>query len=215
MKRIFLTILLCLGLTTSAFSGNLFQDKCKVISAKNWADGGCDPATNEVGDRSVYGSVSTRAINTMGCHRYIADCSGTFGKAQVYHSGETDEDIKVAIFDSDYQTDITTSQLPTSADTLVGSWVTIECATNDGWCTSGASKIGGSAVSGHVYLLCAIAGTTYWTHVRDTTAGGNYIYSIIAGTWGSYASPPNTLDDGNQTWSAFDDREYSWFVEIE
>jgi hypothetical protein len=212
MKKLLLFTLLIVFLCSPAYAWMSVPMCGGGVAAASCAGG----STTYVGDTATQASGYSFTADYMQCQLYEANCSGTFGTVSVYHSGTDTDNIKVGVFNSVYQTDLTSQHLPDVNDTQVtsSSWVTLSCNTNGGWCTSGATKLGGSAVSGTKYLLCWITDASAWVSVRSSTAG-NYVYQIQSDTWGSYASPPTNLDDGNTAWAAYTPRSWSVYVTIE
>lgn len=206
MRKLILFLLL---LASPAWAGGVISGAVLSGCSTGGGAGGCNPASNEVGDRQDITGDATLAADNMACILYEADCSGTLGVAYARHSGTQEDNVKICVYNSVFQTDITSSHKPDNSDTMVSgsSCVTISSSASE-WANSGASKVGGSVTSGVKYLVCMVADTTQWKYYIDTTAG-NYAYQ---NTSSSYTSPPATLTGA---WGAYAPRSISFYVTIE
>jgi hypothetical protein len=213
MKKLILLLLLIPSLAWG-------QVSTSGVSLSGCSSGGasaaaCNPASDEVGQRTEHPGTSSFTGNYLTCELFEAECSGSLGVAYIFHHGTDTDNVKIAVFDSVYQTDLETSHLPDSSDTIVSGsqWVTISGSTET-WMNSGATKVGGAVTGGKKYFICAISDSTAFQYRRITT-GSLIVYQVAAGTWGSYASPPSNLDDGDTTWNAYTARDISVYVAIE
>ena len=132
----------------------------------------CDPATNEVGDRT---QESTPYVDPNGLaliFRAQADCSGTLGTPYFYKNDTNGSAAKICIYNS-------SSATPQSSDTLVGCSGEILSGATTGWKTGSIGS--GSVTSGNYYWVLTIISTHYgsWGLVHNTT---NSVWYIT--TWG-------------------------------
>lgn len=178
--------------------------------------GTCDISTSEVGQRTLFTSTTNLVEDGMVCYLYEADCTGQLGRAFIAHDWTGSDNVKIGVFDSVYQTDLTTVHLPDSNDTILSGsqWVTVSGNADGTWYNSGSNEIGGSVQQGKKYFVCAITDSTAWS-LRRTVSGPNYIaYVLSPGSWGSYSSPPSNLSTGNTSWLDYSPRDMSIYVEI-
>jgi len=176
------------------FTSIVFGQDVIVVKKK----GGCNPASNEVGDRSV--ESTTEGLNTdmAVCFLTSADCSGTLGVAYAYQLNYTTT-CKVGVYTSD-------GSSPNANCTKVGVSASISGSEAWDWYTV-AGDLGGLVTSSTNYWVCIFVGSTAaWGSKRASGSGAYYKYSS-----GYYASPPDNLGTG---WGAISWSPISMYVEI-
>jgi len=191
---LFILLFFCFGFS-SPHSG--------IIARKNASGGGgCDTATNEVGDRSEEsGTVSLNADIVL-CYLSSADCTGTLYQAYLYHNNATASNAKVGIYADDG------NSTPDENDTSVVVSDSITGGTSTGWKTSSAS-LGGSVTNGSNYWICTMVESGGNTFVAKSGDGAGAYYILSSGF---YASPPANLGG---SWDSLSESPISVYVNIE
>ena len=192
---LFILLFFCFGFS-SPHSG--------IIARKNASGGGgCDTATNEVGDRvEESGTVALNADIAI-CFPGTADCTGTLYQAYLYHQDTNASNAKIGIY-----TDQDAGADPGIGDLQVGVSGVIAGSTSTGWKASAAS-IGGSVTSSANYWVCIFveSGGSSWLAKSGDGAGAYYVLGS-----GMYATPPANLDE---TWLALSESPISAYINIE
>lgn len=200
-------LFLFLFLVSSAFAD--FAD-CTVVVGQPTAVAGCNPASNEVGDRNDsgdYNVTNNAAENQIRCLLYVADCTGTANTAMLYREDASDTDnCKMGLCDS---ADGNTDHSPATHDANCV-WTSGNTYTSPttGW-QALTGDLGKSVTSGNYYWVCIIGGAGD-CRFRYNQASGT------RGHWGAtgftYSSPPANL---NGTWTNVASRDRSAYVEID
>lgn len=181
-----------------------FADEDDTVVVGCPAGVACNPASNEVGDRTNYaGTPLNFAGDAMRCLKVPADCSGTLGYAYFRHSGTSNENLKVRV----YADGGATANQPDSGDLAVSSAGTMSSSTDQEWAQT-STKLTGSVTNGTSYWLCAVGDASVWVNYFQSTG----TYSFWLNTSSSYASPPDNLDG---TWAETTTNEFSGYVAIE
>lgn len=167
----------------------------------NDGDSACNPASNEVGDRTdSYAQSNGIAPGEMDCILYTADCTGTAGTAKIIHAGTETDNCKVCMYDYD-------SDAPDDGD-------------NNGLCTTGdtvdanqeyslTGKINKAVTNTTSYWVCVLGGTGGCPVEYNSTTGTKTLYYATGFT---YASPPTDLTG---SWTSVASRDMAVWVEIE
>lgn len=179
------------------------------ICGKTYNDSdGCDPASNEVGDRTTDGYTNTNPIGNgeMDCFLYQADCTGTANTAMLYAvtSSGTDN-CKIGLCDS---ADGSTEHSPathdnncvwSSGDTIINKseWITL------------TGDLGKATTNTSYYWMCVLGGTDGCNVKYKNPSGSKKLYYTTGFT---YSSPPSNL---NGTWTEVAGRNMSAYVEID
>jgi hypothetical protein len=145
------------------------------------AAAGCNPATNEVGNRATELTSQSCAADIAMCFLSAADCSGDLDTAYVYGSAASgNASVKVCVYSSD-------GGNPGSGDLKIGCSGGIAESGGVGW-KSGVMD-GGSVIASSSYWVCLFVSTTEaWSAVRNST--GTLWYKA---TSGAYDTPPANL----------------------
>jgi len=98
MKKTIAFVLLIL-LSTGVCSAGSVQDKLKAVVSAGGA-AGCDPATQEIGDRTSRASAITTPGQQATCWIFTPECSGPLNTAYIQHRGTSNQSIKVALYSS-------------------------------------------------------------------------------------------------------------------
>lgn len=134
-----LALLLSLALSSDAFVRH------RVVGGVP-AAGGCDPASEEVGERSVLASSSGFANNAAYCTRASASCSGTLADGYYYNADSSTNDLRIAIYSDDGD------NVPDSGDSLIGDTGSFSTGGVNNWVS--ASIGSGSVTASSVYWVC-------------------------------------------------------------
>jgi hypothetical protein len=202
MVRILATICLLLALVSSHSHA-----LCPAVLGGGQAGtvSGCDYTSNEIGDRTQYGTNLDWISDRMYCLQYTADCTGTLRYAYVYHSTTDSESAKICVYsegDADSVAD--------SSDVLLGCSGAIASGGSTGWKTDGVA-LNIAVTNGVSYWVCGIGSSSTFNMYYSTAAGTTAYYDTIAG---SYATPPGDLT-GDGSWTTANPRQYSMYVEID
>lgn len=157
------------------------------------AAGGCNPASNEVGDRTDYSGANLEGMDgdMMYAFRVQADCTGTLGDAYIYHGNTTASAVKVCVYTS-------SSTTPQSADAVVRCSGAIAGGTSTGWKTVDESA-SGSVTSGNYYWITyTVASGNAWSYAHN--ASGTLYYKSCDST--CYADIPTNMATMGTGWSS-------------
>lgn len=152
---------------------------------------GCNPATNQIGDRTT---TYTASINSSQddaiCVYAIANCSGTLGYAYVVHYGVSDPADNAEI--SVYQDNGATATTPDSTDDILSGMTARQISSGtDGEVVQTAAKLGGSVVNGQGYFICIGGDSTVWATEYEST--GTTRRFSFTGNQFPYGTPPANL----------------------
>lgn len=203
MKKLrYLTLILLLFFAIPAFAD------CTIMIAGKKVAAGCDPDTNEVGDRvDTYSDTNLVLDGYIKCEVYPADCTGTANTGFIYRVSISDTDnCKIGLCDS---ADGSTEHSPATHDANCV-WSTGDTFTSkqEGWMTM-TGDLGKSVTNGKYYWRCVMGGAGDCRVKYKASAGSKKTYSASGFT---YASPPENLDG---TWTETAERNRSAYVEIE
>jgi hypothetical protein len=150
------------------------------------AGSACDPATNEIGDRTQEASAMDIPPGYAIIYRSQADCSGTLESAYWYHGDTNNTAAKVCIYSSSAAT-------PQSGDAKIGCSAEFSPGTTTGWKTVSIGS--GSVTSGSYYWVVVMVNSTGANYNTPYTTTQSCYFSDISGGFGtgSYASPPSTF----------------------
>lgn len=185
MNRLF-KILTVLFITLVIQSLAFAQDDDDVVVVGSVpAAGGCDPATNEVGNRGEGASTEDFPAGASFCFLATPDCSGTLKQAYFDNCYQiANHFIKIGVYLDDGD------NAPDSGDTVVGCSSTITTTAVDEWVTV-AETIGGAVSTGSNYWVCVHLESVVSNQRVCRTGTGTGFYKTGTG-W--YATPPAALD---------------------
>jgi hypothetical protein len=200
IKKYLWTILLLFAVPCYAL--NPFQAFMMSAGASGAAAPACNPASNEVGDRTDYGTEHIDfSADTLYCFLYTADCSGTLGYAYIYHYGTATDNAKVCVYsdDGDGNAD--------AGDTKIACSDAITASADQQYQSSG--KLGGSVIKDTNYWVCVIPDSTGFDVTRTASGYRTLNWGVETG---SYATPPNNLTNATSDTAS---RDFSVYVGIE
>lgn len=149
---------------------------------------GCNPASNEIGNRDVEANASAQGADSIWMFRLQADCTGDLDQAYFYSTQDaTNGILKICIYNSTDTTPVTDS----AADSLVECSPEITTTEGVGWESPATFASGEGVVSGNwywfVFLTSSFSATLNSVKANETTI----YYDLSAGI---YASPPASLN---------------------
>lgn len=149
---------------------------------------GCNPASNEVGDRTDYSGANVEGIdvNMIYTFRTQADCTGTLGDAYIYHGNTTASSVKVCVYASSAAT-------PQSGDALIRCSSEITGGTSTGWKTVNDSASGSVTSGSYYWIALIVSGASNAWSLAHNASGTIYYLSCESAC---YASPPSTMGTG-------------------
>lgn len=156
---------------------------------------GCNPATQEVGDRSEWTGAVNGTNDDARCLLAAAECSGTLGYGYAWHEAGSGTDYaKICVYLASTRALVACSgAISSSAD---GEWVE----------TPG--KLGGSVTAATNYYVCVVSHSSIWTHGMYTSGDSTVDNVLEVG----YDSPLETLPAADSTDTS---ARMSVYVEIE
>ena len=165
----------------------------------------CNPASNEVGNRTEESGTDSMASNEIDCVLQVADCTGTAneGWLRMAAGAETDN-CKIGICDA---ADGSTEHSPAEHDGNCKWSSGTEMVNKNDW-TALTGNVAKAVTNGSYYWVCVIGGTG-GCKVRYGGVGKKVYYKTTSGV---YASPPDNLAG---TWSFQADSNMSAYVEID
>lgn len=197
MKRILIVALLLL---ITAFQAE--TRTCNVVVGQPTAVAGCNPASDDVGDRTIYTGTNVIAANEMDCILYQASCTGTANTAIVDKHATDSDQVKICLYTAQH----TSSHTPDAGDTLLG------CTSGDTTTTEGSNTltgdIGQAVTKDAYYWVCVLAGTGGFNLHYNSGGAVDMYYN----TSSNYSSPPGTLTG---SWTLATTTDFSAYVEID
>jgi len=163
--------------------------------------GGCDPASNEVGDRTTYAESGTLNTDEYYAIAHTADCSGELDTAYIKAWGGAN--CKVCIYSDNGD------GVPNDAGDLK-LWCSGVMGSADTW-DSATGDVGIDVTNGVTYWIVTLSGGNT-VHPYRTTAGSKRLYYGAAQA-GDYTNPPANLGNLSSQISAAN-RDQSCYVTI-
>ena len=164
---------------------------------------GCNPANDEVGDKTEHTANYDLASGAIVCFLYTPDCYGTLGYVYSMHEGTGNDTGYVCVYKDDGDSSPDTD----SGDTLVACSAELSSNDDDTWVQS-SGKLGGALTSGN-YWVCTIGSSGSWK-VRWDATGTRTVYRADGF---NYASPPANFGSVDFTGTA--NRDASTYVAVE